>query len=288
MGSVIKQRLMTVAAIDELARELGTRGLARYLQSVDGLCCGDGLCGEELFGNGRGAIAWFKYGLGLRACRRLATERGYGGGGGGEPPVRHADAAEHDTAAVDVHDVADAAAANVLHAYVPAGAHALYEGHRTRTQQYAGDAGFDVPAPADVLVPAGARGFKIDLGLIAYAETAAGEPVAMDMRVRSSTGSKTPLRQSNAPALIDANYRGRLIGLVDNVSDAPHQVRRGDRLFQLVAHDLRPFRLVEEPTLDRVTTTARGANGLGSTGAGAGGAAGAGAAAAPAPASAAE
>ena len=46
-----------------------------------------------------------------------------------------------------------------------------------------------------------------------------GKPTAYYLYPRSSMGSKTPLRLSNSVGIIDAGYRGNIIGVVDNISD---------------------------------------------------------------------
>ena len=51
--------------------------------------------------------------------------------------------------------------------------------------------------------------------------------------LRSSTGVNTPLRQSNHIALIDNGYRGSVKLALDNTSDKPYKISRGDRLAQI-------------------------------------------------------
>jgi dUTP pyrophosphatase len=76
---------------------------------------------------------------------------------------------------------------------------------------------------------------------------------------------KTPLRLSNSEGIIDASYRGQIIAKVDNLSPYDYHIKRGDRLFQLVAPDLTPIRFTIVDTLDE---TERGSCGFGSTGKG--------------------
>lgn len=213
--------------------------------------------GDDCMYNNRAAPYLFKMGLFLRLARalRLLHEETTSSVGAGGPP-------ETPTSTEPIPGATGAPLRNCLHAYIPESISTLYEPHRQRSLQYDGDAGFDLPAPKDVVVPADARGFKIDLGVIAYTTTSSGEPMAMAMQLRSSTATRTPLRMGNAPALLDANYRGTIIAIVDNLSHEPFQVRRGDRFFQLAAHDLRPFELREVRTIDQ---TNRGSRGLGST-----------------------
>ena len=78
-----------------------------------------------------------------------------------------------------------------------------------------------------------------------------------------SSISKTPLRLANSIGLIDAGYRGELIGMVDNIYDKDFQVKRGERYFQLVAIDSSP---IEFELVDELSVSSRGEGGFGSTG----------------------
>ena len=78
-----------------------------------------------------------------------------------------------------------------------------------------------------------------------------------------SSISKTPLRLANSIGLIDAGYRGELIGMVDNIYDKDFQVKRGERYFQLVAVESSP---VEFELVDELSVSSRGEGGFGSTG----------------------
>lgn len=120
------------------------------------------------------------------------------------------------------------------------------------------DSGFDLYLPADIVVPANARGFTIDLQI-------ACEPIGNHgywLLVRSSI-SKTPLRLANSVGLIDQGYRGHLKVKLDNLSDQSVTLQKGRRLFQLAMPDLRPFKLRE---VDVLSTSVRGSGGFGSTG----------------------
>ena len=44
-----------------------------------------------------------------------------------------------------------------------------------------------------------------------------------------SSISKTPLRMSNSIGLIDGGYRGELKVYVDNISDDPFELKKGNR-----------------------------------------------------------
>ncbi len=136
----------------------------------------------------------------------------------------------------------------------------LYEDHG---HFHAGDAGLDLYVPNDVTINPGETKI-IDLEI--QCEPAHG--VAYWLMPRSSI-TKTPLRMSNSMGLIDAGYRGTIKAPVDyifrSITDEPYTIKRGTRLFQLVAADLKgmSFELVDE-----LSETTRGEGGFGSTGEG--------------------
>ena len=78
-----------------------------------------------------------------------------------------------------------------------------------------------------------------------------------------SSISKTPLRLANSIGLIDGGYRGEIMAPCDNIKDFTFNIKKGDRLFQLVAADSSPisYDLVED-----LSDTSRGSGGFGSTG----------------------
>jgi len=124
-----------------------------------------------------------------------------------------------------------------------------------------GDAGFDIMCPRDVVVPANARSFKIPLGICIENK----EEGHMDMRPRSSMGSKTPLRLCNSIGTIDYSYRGELIAVVDNVSYPPedYRISIGQRLVQITGWNSNRVKFKFTDTLGE---TERNTGGFGSTG----------------------
>ena len=124
-----------------------------------------------------------------------------------------------------------------------------------------GDAGFDIMCPRDLVVPANARSFKIPLGICIENK----EGGHMDMRPRSSMGSKTPLRLCNSIGTIDYSYRGELIAVVDNVSYPPedYRISIGQRLVQITGWN---SNRVKFKFTDSLGETERNTGGFGSTG----------------------
>ena len=68
---------------------------------------------------------------------------------------------------------------------------------------------------------------------------------------------------ANSVGIIDRDYRGNIMAVVDNIKDEPYQINKGDRLFQICSGNLEPiqFQLVNE-----LSNTQRGSGGFGSTG----------------------
>ena len=83
------------------------------------------------------------------------------------------------------------------------------------------------------------------------------------IRSRSGLALRNALSLPNAPGTIDAGYRGEVGVIMYNRGEVPFQVRRGDRIAQMVISKLPEVELVEVETLEEST---RGAGGFGSTG----------------------
>jgi dUTPase len=80
-----------------------------------------------------------------------------------------------------------------------------------------------------------------------------------------SSISKTPLRLANNTGIIDAGYRGHLIGMFDVHED--YVIQPLDRLVQICAPGLVPIFVEIVATMDALgPSTSRGSNGLGSSG----------------------
>lgn len=125
-----------------------------------------------------------------------------------------------------------------------------------RATQHA--AGLDVVAAEDVSLAPGERhavatGFAI----------AIPEGFEVQVRPRSGLALKHGITCLNTPGTIDSDYRGEVKIILANLGSEPFEVRRGERIAQLVpAPVLRSgFREVET-----LSETSRGAGGFGSTG----------------------
>jgi dUTP pyrophosphatase len=124
-----------------------------------------------------------------------------------------------------------------------------------------GDAGADLVAAEDALLaPAGGRAL-IGTGVaVAIPPGHAGFVLP-----RSGLALHHGITCLNAPGLIDSGYRGELkVVLVNTDPSQPYQVRRGDRIGQLVVQAVEQVRFTP---VDDLPDAARGENGFGSTGA---------------------
>jgi dUTP pyrophosphatase len=127
--------------------------------------------------------------------------------------------------------------------------------------QTEGASGMDLHAAiaAPVVVPPLGRA-KIPTGLaFAIPERFEGQ-----VRARSGLAARTGLTVLNAPGTIDSDYRGEVIVLVVNLSDAPVTIAPLDRIAQLVVTSVARAELAVTTELD---DTERGPGGYGSTGA---------------------
>jgi len=119
-------------------------------------------------------------------------------------------------------------------------------------------AGLDVVAAEDVTLAPGSRhavatGFAI----------AIPEGYEVQVRPRSGLALKHGITCLNTPGTIDSDYRGEVKVILANLGSEPFDVRRGERIAQLVPAAVlgSSFRDVEA-----LGETSRGAGGFGSTG----------------------
>lgn len=123
-----------------------------------------------------------------------------------------------------------------------------------------GDAGADLRARDDTLIPAGGGRAIVATGMA----LALPAGVAGFVQPRSGLALRHGVTVLNAPGLIDSGYRDEVKVLLVNLDPAEdHHVRRGDRIAQLVIQ--RVDQAVLTP-VDALDASARGTGGFGSTG----------------------
>lgn len=145
---------------------------------------------------------------------------------------------------------------------------------------YPGDSGLDLFCIEDMTVPAKAISVAVPLGICTeamYKEThsmrnlTTGEkwnevhnvPTSYYIYPRSSMGARSPLRLSNSTGIVDSSYRGELKMFVDNISDKPFTIEKGQRYVQLCGPTLET---VVYKIVDSLSETERGERGFGSSG----------------------
>ena len=83
------------------------------------------------------------------------------------------------------------------------------------------------------------------------------------VRARSGLALKNGIACLNAPGTIDSDYRGEVKVILANLGGEPFEIRRGDRIAQLIVSPI--ARAVFEP-VDSLADSTRGSGGFGSTG----------------------
>ncbi len=121
-----------------------------------------------------------------------------------------------------------------------------------------GAAGMDVVAAEDLILAPGARcavatGFAM----------AIPEGYEVQVRPRSGLALKHGITCLNTPGTIDSDYRGEVKVILANLGSEPFEIKRGDRIAQLVPAAVQRADIIEVSSLDE---TERGAGGFGSTG----------------------
>ncbi len=133
-----------------------------------------------------------------------------------------------------------------------------FEGLELPAYATKGAAGMDVLAAEDVSLAPGAR-HAVATGLA----LAVPHGFELQVRPRSGLALKHGVTLPNTPGTIDSDYRGELKIIMINLGDAAFDIRRGDRVAQLV---LAPVTTATWLKVDELDETARGEGGFGSTG----------------------
>ena len=122
-----------------------------------------------------------------------------------------------------------------------------------------GDAGADLCAAADVVLPPGGRA-TVGTGIA----IAVPDGYAAFVHPRSGLAARHGITLVNAPGTVDAGYRGEVRVVLLNTDPAePFTVRRGDRIAQLVVQPVTRVRFLDVAELP---PSHRGEGGFGSTG----------------------
>ena len=133
-----------------------------------------------------------------------------------------------------------------------------FEGLELPAYATEGAAGMDVLAAEDVTLAPGAR-HAVATGLA----VAIPHGFEIQVRPRSGLALKHGVTVPNTPGTIDSDYRGELKVIMINHGTQPFDIRRGDRIAQLV---LAPVVQATWLKVDELDETLRGEGGFGSTG----------------------
>ncbi|GEO91825.1 dUTP diphosphatase [Kocuria flava] len=122
-----------------------------------------------------------------------------------------------------------------------------------------GDAGADLRSRVDLVLAPGRRALVPTGIAVALPEGYAGF-----VHPRSGLAARHGITVVNAPGTVDAGYRGEImVTLLNTDAEQPFEVRRGDRIAQLVVQRVEQaqFEVVAD-----LPVSARGAAGFGSSG----------------------
>ena len=120
------------------------------------------------------------------------------------------------------------------------------------------DAGMDLRSVADVTIPRFGRAL-VPTGLVVLLPPG----YEIQVRPRSGLALKKGVTVLNSPGTIDAGYRGEIGVILANFGEEAFEVKKGDKVAQLV---LAPVTQAAVEETDVVDATDRGAGGFGSTG----------------------
>jgi len=129
-------------------------------------------------------------------------------------------------------------------------------------QQSAGAAGVDLLAAlgiSEIISLAPGKRATVPCGFA----IALPEGYEAQVRPRSGLASKYGVSVLNSPGTIDADYRGEVKVILINLGEETFEIRRGDRIAQMVVAPVSAVGFSEKDTLNE---TERGSSGFGSTG----------------------
>jgi dUTP pyrophosphatase len=131
---------------------------------------------------------------------------------------------------------------------------------RNHSDPIFGDTGYDVTAVEDTIVPA-KEAIVVPVGL------KLGQlPPGFWIRIESRSGLQFKHNISAFNGIIDNNYRGDMGVRLINNSDVDYQVKKGDRVAQLVLYRLIAIDEKYVEFTEEATETERGEKGFGSSG----------------------
>ena len=125
-----------------------------------------------------------------------------------------------------------------------------------------GSAGFDLCTILDDCIP---PIHALNFPVVIHTGLAFAIPEGYHMKIflRSSIGARSKLRLANQTGIIDSDYRGELVLILENLSRTGFYLSAGTRIAQCMIERHVPVVFEEVDALDK---TERGTGGIGSTG----------------------
>ena len=121
-----------------------------------------------------------------------------------------------------------------------------------------GDAGYDLRSAENAVVPARSR-HTVNTGV----SIALPAGYVALVHPRSGLAAKHGITVLNAPGTVDAGYRGQMLITLVNHSDEDFEIKRGDRIAQMLFQKFESARFVH---VTELPGSQRGSAGFGSTG----------------------
>ncbi|KAG0738595.1 hypothetical protein G6F23_009570 [Rhizopus arrhizus] len=132
----------------------------------------------------------------------------------------------------------------------------LSEHAKLPTRGSAHAAGYDIYCAHDIIIPAKGKA-------IVATDISLAIPIGHYGRVAPRSGLASKHHLDTGAGVIDADYRGPLGVLMFNFSEQDYEVKRGDRVAQLILEKISTPEVVE---VDSLEESVRGVGGFGSTG----------------------
>ncbi|HEY6971413.1 MAG TPA: dUTP diphosphatase [Candidatus Angelobacter sp.] len=121
------------------------------------------------------------------------------------------------------------------------------------------DLGYDIYSAVTMTIPA--RGHAVvSTGIAIECTAPSGEKMGALLRDKSSMAAR---RLVLTGGVIDAGYRGEVRVLMENLGDAPAEIRSGDKIANLIPY---PVLTAEVQVVEELADSRRQAGGFGSTG----------------------
>mgnify|MGYP001567158588 FL=1 len=121
-----------------------------------------------------------------------------------------------------------------------------------------GDAGMDIYSVEELIIPLKERRL-IKTGL----SFEIPEGYEIQVRPKSGLALNHGLTILNTPGTIDSGYRGEICVILFNTSDKDYQVKKGEKIAQIV---LKKVELMDIEEVNELSDSSRGQGGFGSTG----------------------